>query len=206
MANHPAVDRRIHDAAEALEAVGGLLADVVAAGRVAPAFATRQCAGAALRLALNAYASDPVWCHPLLDVVVAALASLGSIETRSLNPELSSELGTIARAAMDAALDAYERAGLRHDDAARASMFKLTQAAVRVGCASLTDLAERVASLAHDPAAEAPASRRCFVDVRRGRPVRGGDAEPVEARAEGRGGSRRCRDGQVGPRDGSAGE
>tara|TARA_B100000405_G_C16626377_1_gene389672 strand:- start:107 stop:958 length:852 start_codon:yes stop_codon:yes gene_type:complete len=67
-----------------------------------------------------------------------------------LNPELSSELGTVARAAMDAALDAYERAGLRHDDAARASMFKLTQASVRVGCASLTDLAERVASLAHE--------------------------------------------------------
>ncbi len=145
VANHPAVDRRIHDASEALEAVGSLLADVVAA----PAFAARQCTGAALRLAVNAYASDPVRCHPLLDVVVAALASSGSIDA-SLNPELSSELGTIARAAMDAALDAYERAGLRHDDAARASMFKLTQASVRVGCASLTDLAERVASLAHE--------------------------------------------------------
>ena len=149
VANHPAVDRRIHDASEALEAVGGLLADVVAAGRVAPdRLATSQCTGIALRLALNAYASDPVRCHPLLDVVVAALASVGP-GARS-NPELSSELGAVARAALDAALDAYDRVGLRHDDAARASMFKLTQASVRAGCASLTDLAERVASLAHE--------------------------------------------------------
>ena len=149
VANHPAVDKRIHDASEALEAVAGLLADVVAAGRVAPALRSTQCTGAALRLALNAYASDPVRCHPLLDVVVAALASNSS--ALRLNPELSSELGAVARAAIDAALDAYERRpGFRHDDAAMASMFKLTQASVRAGCASLTDLAERVASLAHE--------------------------------------------------------
>ena len=63
---------------------------------------------------------------------------------------------------MDAALDAYERAGLRHDDATRASMFKLTQASVRVGCASLTDLAERVASLT-------PTQLRVLIGVLAGR-------------------------------------
>ena len=75
--------------------------------------------GAACAAALPVGTKDEVERAAGFDVVVAALASLGSIENRSLNPELSSELGTVARAAMDAALDAYERAGLRHDDAAR---------------------------------------------------------------------------------------